>query len=151
VKKDEDEVVTLVWGQKVFSKAEFRSGHPPLQPAPAPPREYNNAKEEDFEAPMKKKLVCDARRLLAEGHVPKNRVSTRVEGEAGEEEDASHWSPVTTDPREEPSVVALLMREGARRRRGAEEDSAGGSASHSRSWPGGRWTGSAPCCVAGTW
>ena len=36
-------------------------------------RQYANAKEEDFEAPMKKKLVCDAKKLLAEGHVPKNK------------------------------------------------------------------------------
>jgi hypothetical protein len=43
----------------VFSKEEYRT--------------YANAKEEDFEAPVRKKLFCDAQRLKKEGFVPKNR------------------------------------------------------------------------------
>ena len=54
----QDEVM-LSWHQKLFSKAEFR--------------QYANAKEDDFDAPMKKKLVCDAKKLMSEGFVPKNR------------------------------------------------------------------------------
>ena len=100
--------MTLSWGQKVFSKQEFRSIQSqisqlldiselfdtsifrylsqPREHANNNPisrehvvtndpisREYANAKEEDFEAPMKKKLVCDAKKLLADGHVPKNK------------------------------------------------------------------------------
>ena len=53
------EDVTLSWQQKVFSKSEFRH--------------YANAKEDDYESPMNKKLVCDARKLMNEGFVPKNR------------------------------------------------------------------------------
>ena len=53
------EEVTLAWQEKVFSKEEFRH--------------YSNSKEEDFEAPMKKKLVCDAKKLRTDGFVPKNR------------------------------------------------------------------------------
>ena len=49
----------LAWQQKVFSKAEFR--------------QYANAKEDDFDAPMKKKLVCDAKKSMSDGFVPKNR------------------------------------------------------------------------------
>jgi len=93
--------MTLSWGQKVFSKQEFR--------------EYANAKEEDFEAPMKKKLVCDAKKLLADGHVPKNKISTKVEGEEGDAE-IDVFSPLTTNPREEPNQVSMMMREGVRRR-----------------------------------
>ena len=63
---------------------------------------------------MKKKLVVDAKKLLGEGHVPKNRwgtiwhccfltglprVSTKVEGEEGEEE-LDIFSPLTTNPRQ---------------------------------------------------
>ena len=100
--------MTLSWGQKVFSKQEFRSIQSQIsqlldiselldtslniryliqrrEHANSNPisrehvtndpmsREYANAKEEDFEAPMKKKLVCDAKKLLADGHVPKNK------------------------------------------------------------------------------
>ena len=94
--------MTLSWGQKVFSKQEFRSiqsqisqlldiselldtsiirrEHANNNPISREhvtndpiSREYANAKEEDFEAPMKKKLVCDAKKLLADGHVPKNK------------------------------------------------------------------------------
>ena len=100
--------MTLSWGQKVFSKQEFRSIQSqisqlwdiselldtsifqylsqPREHVNNNPisrehvvtndpisREYANAKEEDFEAPMKKKLVCDAKKLLADGHVPKNK------------------------------------------------------------------------------
>ena len=54
----QDEVM-LAWQQKVFSKAEFR--------------QYANAKEDDFDAPMKKKLVCDAKKSMSDGFVPKNR------------------------------------------------------------------------------
>lgn len=53
------EEVSLAWQQKVFSRDEFRS--------------FANAKEEDFESPMKKKFVCDAKKLMSDGFVPKNR------------------------------------------------------------------------------
>lgn len=53
------EEVSLGWQQKVFSRQEFRH--------------YANAREEDFDTPMNKKLVCDAKKLMAEGFVPKNR------------------------------------------------------------------------------
>ena len=53
------EEVSLAWQQKVFSKEEFRH--------------FANAKEEDFESPMNKKLVCDAKKLMSDGFVPKNR------------------------------------------------------------------------------
>ena len=107
-RKKEDEEMTLSWGQKVFSKQEFRSIQSqisqlwdiselldtsifrylsqPREHVNSNPisrehvvtndpisREYANAKEEDFEAPMRKKLVCDAKKLLADGHVPKNK------------------------------------------------------------------------------
>ena len=106
-KKEDEEEMTLSWGQKVFSKQEFRSIQSqisqlldiselfdtsifrylsqPREHVNNNPiskehvindpisREYANAKEEDFEAPMKKKLVCDAKKLLADGHVPKNK------------------------------------------------------------------------------
>ena len=107
-KKEDEEEMTLSWGQKVFSKQEFRSIQyqisqlldiselfdtsifrylsQPREHVNSNPisrehvvtndpisREYANAKEEDFEAPMKKKLVCDAKKLLADGHVPKNK------------------------------------------------------------------------------
>ena len=107
-KKEDEEEMTLSWGQKVFSKQEFRSIQSqisqlwdiselldtsifrylsqPREHVNSNPisrehvvtndpisREYANAKEEDFEAPMKKKLVCDAKKLLADGHVPKNK------------------------------------------------------------------------------
>ena len=49
----------LAWQQKVFSRSEFRR--------------YANAREEDFDSPIKKKFVCDARRAMADGFVPKNR------------------------------------------------------------------------------
>ena len=65
----------MSWGQKVFSKEEFRFTPPPfhIDVGSFHIRQYANAKEEDFEAPMKKKLVCDAKKLLADGHVPKNK------------------------------------------------------------------------------
>ena len=107
-KKEDEEEMTLSWGQKVFSKQEFRSIQSqisqlwdiselldtsifrylsqPREHVNSNPisrehvvtndpisREYANAKEEDFEAPMRKKLVCDAKKLLADGHVPKNK------------------------------------------------------------------------------
>ena len=107
-KKEDEEEMTLSWGQKVFSKQEFRSiqsqisqlwdiselldtsifrylsqprehvNNNPISKEHVVTndpisREYANAKEEDFEAPMKKKLVCDAKKLLADGHVPKNK------------------------------------------------------------------------------
>ena len=53
------EEVSLAWQQKLFSKEQFRH--------------FANSKEEDFESPMKKKLVCDAKKLRTEGFVPKNR------------------------------------------------------------------------------
>ena len=53
------EEVSLAWQQKVFSKEEFRH--------------FANAKEEDFESPMNKKLVCDAKKLMSDGFVPKNK------------------------------------------------------------------------------
>ena len=53
------EEVTLSWQQKVFSKAEFR--------------QFANAKEDDFESPLNKKLVCDAKKLMTDGFVPKNK------------------------------------------------------------------------------
>ena len=53
------EEVSLAWQEKLFSRKEFRH--------------YANSKEEDFDAPMKKKLVCDAKKLRNEGFVPKNR------------------------------------------------------------------------------
>ena len=53
------EEISLAWQQKVFSRDEFRS--------------FANAKEEDFESPMNKKLVCDAKKLMSDGFVPKNR------------------------------------------------------------------------------
>ena len=53
------EEISLAWQQKVFSRDEFRS--------------FANAKEEDFESPMKKKFVCDAKKLMSDGFVPKNR------------------------------------------------------------------------------
>ena len=56
------EELSLAWQQKVFSKDEFRS--------------FANAKEEDFESPMNKKLVCDAKKLMSDGFVPKNRYYT---------------------------------------------------------------------------
>ena len=43
------------------------------------------------------------------------RISTKVEGES-EEDELDIFSPMTTDPSEEPNVVSLLMREGVRRR-----------------------------------
>ena len=56
------EELSLAWQQKVFSREEFRS--------------FANAKEEDFESPMNKKLVCDAKKLMSDGFVPKNRYYT---------------------------------------------------------------------------
>ena len=53
------EEVSLSWQQKIFSKSEFRV--------------YANAKEDDFESPMNKKLVGDAKKLMNDGFVPKNR------------------------------------------------------------------------------
>ena len=53
------EEVSLAWQQKVFSRDEFRH--------------FANAKEEDFESPMNKKLVCDAKKMMSDGFVPKNR------------------------------------------------------------------------------
>ena len=53
------EEVSLAWQQKLFSREQFRH--------------FANSKEEDFESPMKKKLVCDAKKLRTEGFVPKNR------------------------------------------------------------------------------
>ena len=43
------------------------------------------------------------------------RISTKVEGEEGEEE-LDIFSPMTTNPNEEPNIVSILMREGVRRR-----------------------------------
>ena len=72
---------------------------------------------------MKKKLVVDAKKLLGEGHVPKNRwrtvwpscfltelprVSTKVEGEEGEEE-LDIFSPLTTNPRQCSAVQCILV------------------------------------------
>ena len=95
------EEVTLSWQKKIFSEAEFRK--------------YANAKEEDFESPMKKKLVGDAKKMAADGFVPKNKIFTRVEGEADEEDNEAEEN-VTTNPEEEPSFLSLMMREGMRRR-----------------------------------
>ena len=53
------EEVSLSWQQKIFSKSEFRV--------------YANVKEDDFESPMNKKLVGDAKKLMNDGFVPKNR------------------------------------------------------------------------------
>ena len=77
-KKEDEEELTLSWGEKVFSKEEFRCHFPSTSHiVPSKDnshiRQYANAKEEDFEAPMKKKLVCDAKKLLADGYVPKNK------------------------------------------------------------------------------
>ena len=44
---------------QVFSKEEYRT--------------YANAKDEEFETPIRKKLFCDVKRLKSEGFVPKNR------------------------------------------------------------------------------
>ena len=68
----------MSWGEKVFSKEEFRcyipsTSHIVPSKDNSHIRQYANAKEEDFEAPMKKKLVCDAKKLLADGYVPKNK------------------------------------------------------------------------------
>ena len=54
--------VREAWQQKVVSRDELRS--------------FANANEEDFESPMNKKLVCDAKKLLSNGFVPKNRYYT---------------------------------------------------------------------------
>jgi hypothetical protein len=43
----------------VFSKEEYRT--------------YANAKEEDFQTPVRKKLFHDVKRLKSEGFIPKNR------------------------------------------------------------------------------
>ena len=53
------EETNLSWQQKVFSKTEFRH--------------YANAKEQDFETPMSKKLAGDAKKMMNDGFVPKNR------------------------------------------------------------------------------
>ena len=53
------EEISLTWQQKVFSRTEFR--------------QFANAKEDDYESPMNKKLVCDAKKMMSDGFVPKNR------------------------------------------------------------------------------
>ena len=44
------------------------------------------------------------------------RISTRVEGEEEADQELDIFTPVTSNPAEEPNTVALLMREGVRRR-----------------------------------
>ena len=52
------------------------------------------------------------------------RISTRVEGEEEADQELDIFTPMTTDPGEEPNFVSILMREGVRRRGGVRAGSA---------------------------